>query len=125
MTRKNMLVASLSLCLLTYATGTAHATSGIKNAWKTRYATACATLRTAADQCLICHTSSNADIDNLNAYGTLLMNNNRNYAAAEPIDSDGDGRTNLEEIMTDCTRPGDITSPTAATTWGAMKSFYR
>lgn len=125
MTRKNLLVASLSLCLLTYAAGTAQATSSIKNNWKTRYATACATLRTAADQCLICHTSSSANLSNLNSYGTLLMNNGRDFAAAEPIDSDGDGRTNLQEIMTDCTRPGDITSPTAGTTWGTIKSIYR
>jgi hypothetical protein len=127
MTRKNLLVASLSLCLLTYAAGTAQATSGIKNNWKSRYTTACATLRTAADHCLICHTvpDNGADIDNLNGYGLLLMNNNRNFAAAESADSDTDGRTNLQEIMTDCTNPGDATSPTDEATWGTMKSIYR
>lgn len=125
MARKNLLVASLSLCLLTYAVGTAQATSGIKNNWKTRYTTACATLRTTADQCLICHTTSNADIDNLNGYGLLLQSNGRNFAAAESADSDGDGRTNVQEILTDCTNPGDATSPTDEATWGTLKSIYR
>ena len=125
MTRKNLLVASLSLCLLTYAAGTAHATPSVKNSWKTRYAAACATLRTAADQCLICHASSNASIDYLNSYGTLLLDNNHNFAAAEPVDSDGDGRTNVQEILTDCTLPGDNMSPTDGSTWGAIKSLFR
>lgn len=125
MTRKNLLIASLSLCLLTYATGTAQATGGIRTAWKNRYTTACSTLRSAADSCLLCHTSSNADIDNLNGYGQLLANNNRNYAAAESQDSDGDGRTNGQEILQDCTFPGDLTSPTETPSWGALKAVYR
>lgn len=129
MTRKNLLglaVASLSLCLLTFATDTAQATGGIRTAWKNRYTTACTTLRNAADSCLLCHTSSsNPDIDNLNGYGQLLADNNRNYAAAEPIDSDGDGRSNLLEITHDCTYPGNIASAGDEPTWGALKATYR
>lgn len=126
MTRKNLLVASLSLCLLTYAAGTAQATSGIRTAWKNRYTTSCTTLRNAADSCLLCHTSSsNPDVDNLNGYGQLLADNNRNYAAAESQDSDGDGRTNGQEILTDCTFPGDLASDNEPWMWGTIKALYR
>jgi hypothetical protein len=125
MTRKNLRIASLTLCLLASAVGTAHATGGIRTAWKNRYTTSCATLRSAADTCLLCHTSSNADIDNLNSYGQLLADNNRNYAAAESQDSDGDGRTNGQEILTDCTFPGDMASADEPWMWGTIKALYR
>jgi hypothetical protein len=126
MKRTSWLTVSLSFCLLTSAVGTAQATGTIRSNWKTRYTTACATLRTAADQCLLCHTSSsNPDIDNLNGYGQALSDNSRNFATVEPMDSDGDGRTNLQEISQDCTLPGDLTSPTETFAWGALKSVYR
>lgn len=125
MSRKNLLVASLSLCLMTYVASNALATSSIRNAWKSRYTTACSTLRNAADSCLLCHTSSNADVDNLNSYGQLLADNNRNYAAAESQDSDSDGRTNGQEILTDCTFPADLASPEETWTWGTIKAIHR
>ncbi|MBK8167424.1 MAG: hypothetical protein IPK64_15885 [bacterium] len=125
MSRKNLLVASLSLCLLTYAASNALATNSIRNTWKTRYTTACSTLRGAADSCLLCHTSTNADNDNLNNYGQLLADNNRNYAAAESQDSDGDGRTNGQEILNDCTFPADAASPEETWSWGTIKAIHR
>lgn len=129
MKRNSWLVASLSLCLLTYAASTARATGSIRTSWKNRYPTACSSLRSAADACTLCHTNgSNPTINNLNAYGQLAAANlggSVNWANTESADSDADGRTNLQEILTDCTRPGDATSPTANRSWGAIKGTYR
>ncbi len=121
MKRTSLLTVCLSLCLLTSAVGTAQAKSAYATAWRTRYTTACTTLRSAASSCVLCHTS----VPDLNAYGDLLASNSRNYAAAEAADSDGDGRTNGQEILQDCTLPGDLTSPTETYVWGALKSIYR
>lgn len=121
MKRIAWLVVSLSLCVLTLAAGTAQAKTSYATAWRTRYTTACATLRSAASSCVLCHTNE----PDLNAYGDLLASNARNYAAAEAVDSDGDGRTNGQEILQDCTLPGDLTSPTETYVWGALKSIYR
>lgn len=116
--------ASLSLCLLTFAAGEVLATNSIKNNWNTYYsATACANVKAAANACSLCHTPSNPYT--MNPYGDLLIDNNKNFAAAASADSDGDGRTNGQEITQDCTLPGDQVSPEDTRTWGALKSFYR
>jgi mono/diheme cytochrome c family protein len=121
MKRTSWLIVSLSLCLLTAAAGSAWAKTSYATAWRARYTTACTTLRSAASSCVLCHTNE----PDLNAYGDLLLSNSRNYAAAEAADSDGDGRTNGQEILQDCTLPGDLTSPTETFVWGALKSIYR
>jgi hypothetical protein len=121
MKRNVLLGVSLSLCLLTCAVGTARAKSSYATAWKNAYPNACATLRSAATSCTLCHPS----VPDLNAYGDLLASNGRNYLGAASADSDGDGRTNGQEITEDCTLPGDLMSPTAERNWGTLKATYR
>lgn len=121
----DLAMAGLALCLITAAADTARATGGIRTSWKNRYTTACTTLRSAADACVLCHVSGDPDASDLNGYGQSLADNNRNFAAIEPVDSDGDGRTNLLEITQDCTFPGDLASPADDPSWGTLKATYR
>jgi len=122
MKRTSLLAASLSICLLLCVAGAAMAKTTYATAWKAAYPNACTTLRNAATSCILCHTNNMPDV---NAYGDLLVSNNRNYLGAASADSDGDGRTNGQEINEDCTLPGDLTSPTAEWTWGTLKATYR
>ena len=41
-----------------------------------------------------------------------------------PVDSDGDGRTNGQEILSDCSAPGDAVSASEAATWSAIKALF-
>lgn len=124
MNKHAVAVWSLALCLIVLSADETRATNSIRNSWNTYYnATACATVKAAANACTLCHTPSNPYT--MNPYGDLLIDNNRNYAAAAAVDSDGDGRTNGQEITQDCTYPGDIASPAASPTWGALKATYR
>ncbi|NTV97161.1 MAG: hypothetical protein HGA75_17395 [Thiobacillus sp.] len=115
-------LSCLALTLL--ATADAGATSGRKNAWLNAHPSACATLRSAASACTLCHLpGSDPDNNNLNGYGADYTTNWVNYGA---LDSDGDGVTNAQEIL-DCTFPGDAESrvPNESGSWGAVKSLYR
>jgi hypothetical protein len=67
------------------------------------------------DTCALCHTSS---IPSLNPYGAAYKASGRNVAAfgaIESTDSDGDGFTNLQEIMA-LTFPGDASDHPAPPT---------
>ena len=99
--------------------GVAWATNGIKTQFNTRYGTA----GTVLDQCILCHTT-NTSVGPLNSYGTTLLNNGINFAAAEPLDSDGDGFSNIAEI-TARTFPGNAASKpaTADTTPPSVTAF--
>jgi len=55
------------------------------------------------DSCNLCHTSS---IPQLNPYGTAFQGAGHVFAPIESLDSDGDGASNLAEIMA-LTFPGD------------------
>lgn len=124
MIRHAAVLGSLALCLLALGAADAQATNSIKNNWTTYYsATACADVKAAANACSLCHTPTNPYT--MNPYGNLLIDNNRNFAAAAGIDSDGDGRTNGQEITEDCTLPGDQASPADLPTWGTLKAAYR
>lgn len=59
--------------------------------------------------CLTCHPSGSQ----LNRYATDWKNNAKNFRTIEPLDSDGDGFTNITEI-TARTFPGDSNSKPAA-----------
>ncbi len=82
----------------------ASAYSSLLSSWESRYpdSTSAANLQ---DSCLLCHASSNRS--QFNAYGWELVQNGRDFAAAENLNSDGDttGATNLEEINAN-TQPG-------------------
>ncbi len=99
--------------------GIAWGTNAIRNQFNTRYGTA----GTVLDQCILCHTT-NTSVGPLNPYGTTLLNNGINFAAAEPVDSDNDGFTNLAEI-TARTFPGNPNSKpqTADTTPPTVTAF--
>ncbi len=99
--------------------GVAWATRDLGTQFNTRYGTA----GTVLDQCILCHTT-NTSVGPLNSYGDTLLNNNNNFAAAEPVDSDGDGFSNLTEI-TARTFPGNPSSrpPTADTTPPVVNAF--
>jgi hypothetical protein len=60
---------------------------------------------TRLDSCQTCHTGSH-NAQNLNVYGTDFAKNHHDFGAVEPLDSDGDGFTNIDEIKAG-TLPGD------------------
>ncbi len=79
----------------------AEATSSIKSQFNQRYGTQGSRL----DTCKTCHTTAN-DAEHLNPYGRDLASRNVDFAAVEPLDSDGDGAKNIDEINAR-TFPGD------------------
>ncbi len=77
-------------------------------AFKALYGTA----GTSLDTCLVCHTIPDPSVLNgapRNPYGLALFNSGYLFAAVEPLDSDGDGFNNIQEI-TARTFPGDPNS---------------
>jgi PKD repeat protein len=72
----------------------AQAFSSFLNDFNDNYNTA----GTRLDQCIACHTS-NSSVGSRNPYGSALANANINFGAIENVDSDGDGFSNLTEIM--------------------------
>ncbi len=117
-----LVLAAVLLALVAYPLG-AHANSTYRNAWKAAYPNACSTLLTAVSSCSLCHAASG--VPDLNPYGSALVGHSANITSTNNLDSDGDGRTNIQEIG-DCTLPGDPTSalPAESTTWGQIKSIY-
>ncbi len=125
MKRENLLALSLIFCLVGIMTGDALAFGSIGDSWNANYDTACQTLVDAtlqANGCVLCHDAGFS----LNPYGDTIGGFGVDWASIEGTDSDGDGRTNGEEILTDCTLPGDIASvPADGATWSAIKALYR
>jgi len=76
-------------------------------AWLGQYPSSCPDLVAAANDCSLCHSTG----ANLNPYGAALQSTIPmdgalpDFLAVEPLDSDSDGVTNLQEIN-NCTRPG-------------------
>lgn len=59
------------------------------------------------DSCNTCHqTGAGPSKETLNPYGTDFAANNHDFAVIEPLDSDGDGVTNIDEIKGE-SFPGD------------------
>lgn len=71
------------------------------NAFNQKYGTAGSRL----DGCTTCHTGT-PDADHLNDYALAFRDADHDFAAIEPLDSDGDGSTNIDEINAR-TFPGD------------------
>ena len=122
---KTHLTGSLVLCLLVAFAGDGKAFTSIGLDWQTQYDTACSTLQdaaTSAQSCVLCHTSGFG----LNSYGSDLNDASLNFAAIEADDSDGDGRTNIQEILEDCKLPGDdLSVPVDGDSWESVKALYR
>lgn len=119
--------SALALCLLLGlmigAANPAAAFNGIGRDWRDQYPDVCSTLTTASQDCSLCHIEGGFD---LNPYGSDLANANNNFLAVEALDSDGDGRTNGQEISQDCTLPGDAASvPVRTATWSSIKALFR
>ncbi len=115
---------SLVLCLVGFSVPQALAFNGIGRDWRDQYPDSCQELQdatTAVQDCRLCHTSGFG----FNPYGKDLKENNNDFFGIEGLDSDGDGRTNGEEINIDCTFPGDAISPAELDSWGYIKALFR
>ncbi len=98
MKRKATIRIIIAAILLVALSGTAFAIGTYMPQFQNRYGVAGSTI----DTCRLCHTI----IPALNSYGTAFRTASRNFAAIEGLDSDGDGRTNIQEI-TAGTFPGE------------------
>jgi hypothetical protein len=87
--------------------GTAMAFSSIRNQFISRYPASA----TSNAGCQICHVNSGGGSP-WNPYGFDLLQNGTDFAAIEPLDSDGEGTSNLDEISIG-TQPGwcDLANP--------------
>lgn len=113
---------ALAGCMLLIQPPTAHATSGWRSAWRADYPGVCTTVYNLS--CSLCHTSAPA----LNAYGDDILAFG-DGPSIDHLDSDGDGYTNGQEILVDCTNPASAaahgTVPNQASTWGQIKALFR
>ena len=115
------ILVCLSLCLLLLPINSSRATEGMADIWQLDYAdVACSMVLEAAQNCILCHTS----VPQVNPYGQEIADAGFGWFVVEPLDSDGDGRTNGEEIYNDCTLPGDAVSPTETTSWSLLKALF-
>jgi hypothetical protein len=121
--RRSLVTASVVAgCLLLAHAMPAAADGGIRDAWLEAYPDVCPVLVAAANACFLCHSG----VPDLNSYGDdLATGYPLDPIAIEATDSDGDGRTNGEEINIDCTLPGNETSPTDAASWSFIKTLFR
>jgi hypothetical protein len=110
--KKKAIVCFSSFALILGVIGFAYALSGYLSQFKTTYPAAASTI---GANCTLCHIPPGTSVNNLNSYATDLLNSGINFTAIEPLDSDGDGFTNIQEINAG-TYPGDATSHPVATT---------
>jgi hypothetical protein len=128
---KKSIVALLALagCILLVAPQSALARTPIMNDWVAFYSP-CQPLVSAS--CTACHMNGT----DFNPYGADLrtaidggMTNEEAFFDIEGDDSDGDGYSNGQEIVVDCTMPGDDTDfgtvADVQTSWGQIKALFR
>jgi len=121
MKRSRTALICFSLCLLTFPASSVLADVDIIAAWFTVYGeSTCDDLIVSLGDCTLCHSPYPA----LNVYGEDMQDANNDPAAIGNMDSDGDGRTNDEEITNDCTMPGDVISAVEPMTWSLIKALY-
>lgn len=98
----------------------AHAFSSLLSSWRSQYPGS-SSADNLADPCHLCHAPSSRSY--FNAYGWALVQNGRDFAAAESLNSDGDptGATNLEEINAN-TQPGWTTGANNLINGGSISS---
>jgi Bacterial Ig-like domain len=103
-------LAAFVIAGMLVAGGTAHGSSGFLTTFNTTYGTA----GTALDTCSVCHIGIPTPRNNFAAdFADAAIGNHTFNATLDGTDSDGDGFTNLAEIMA-LTFPGDNTSFPAA-----------
>ena len=120
MRKITLILSVLAFCLLMLPAQDSQAFTGIKNNWLAEYPDVCQDLVDIANDCSLCHGGGFS----LNPYSQDLLDASLVFADIEAMDSDGDGRTNIEEIGTDCTAPGDAVSPVEAATWTTIKTLF-
>jgi len=89
MRKLNFVIALVGLLLMPML---ADARSTYLSQFNTRYNTSATKLNT----CNLCHPNGNTS--QFTSYGNAFRNNARNFLTIEPLDSDGDGFSNLTEI---------------------------
>jgi len=123
MKRIQLAAIALAGCMLMFGASTADANSTFRNLWNNTYPDACSTLKSMVSNCTLCHTS----VPNLNPYGSDLVGTTP--LAIEGLDSDGDGYTNGQEIVVDCTAPGNAsdhgTVADESVTWSGILALFR
>ena len=121
MRKLTILTALAAFYMFTLGASPAAADAGVRDAWIAAYSdTTCEDLLIAVNECSFCHNSGIT----LNPYGDDLANNWADPTTIEDLDSDGDGRTNGEEILLDCSLPGDAVSPIEVETWSTIKTLF-
>ena len=130
MQKYRMIVPILAGCVLLALPSQSLAFNGIMSDWQDYY-NPCQDL-VAAD-CNACHENG----FDFNVYGEdlririgdLNMSNTEAFIDAEGEDSDGDGFTNGQEIVVDCTRPWDPTDQGTVSAdglaWSSVKALFR
>jgi len=99
----------LGIAALTAAAfGAAHAKESYTTSFNSTYGTDGTKNGTTLGSCITCHLTPDGK-GNENPYGLHYKAYGHNFAAVEPLDSDGDGFSNIDEIIAD-TWPGDATS---------------
>jgi hypothetical protein len=100
-------ITSSLLMALAFTAGTfsmAYAKKSFTDDFNALYGTNGTDKGTTLGSCITCHMT--LDGDGYNPYGVDFLVNGKNFAAVEPLDSDGDGFDNLTEIIDDAF-PGD------------------
>ena len=119
--KKNICITSIIFALVIGVSSMASGKDGYLPLFNTRYGTA----GTKLDKCTVCHST----IPACNSYGAAYGNNGHNFPTIEPLDSDGDGFSNIDEITARTfpgnpaskpSGPADTTSPTASFSIGSF-----
>ncbi len=130
MSKKVVIALALASCIIVNMPHSAQAFTGIMDDWQGYY-NPCQTL--VDFDCNACHQNG----FDFNSYGEdlrvriedLSMSNIDAFVDAELEDSDGDGYTNGQEIVIDCTLPWDNSSQGVVAdegaTWDQIKALYR
>ena len=119
MDMKQLLILSV-IVIVVAGGGQVQANETFKNLWLSAYPDVCATLREAATNCNLCHTTAPA----LNPYGTDNIGQS-DPTTIENLDSDGDTVANGLEILVDCTLPGDPPLAVEQDSWSGIKALFR
>ncbi|MBI5103314.1 MAG: hypothetical protein HZB33_15990 [Nitrospirae bacterium] len=116
---KRFMVLMLGVTMLFSCFGLAEALQPYLDAFIARYPNA-----GAISNCGVCHNSAQ-NPGSRNSYGAAYGSNGHNFTAIEPLDSDGDGFTNLAEITNvPPTYPGDAASHPAVTCTSFIYSAF-
>jgi hypothetical protein len=110
-----ILLTIFGIVVLTFAASdAAHAKDRYTTDFNNYYGTYGTVRGTTMGSCITCHVNPDGK-GGVNPYGNHWKSYGNNFAAVEPLDSDGDGFSNIDEIIAD-TWPGDAGSQPAPST---------